>query len=385
MKPFYAPALWRAFIPLALLLVVAPVKAQESPPTANAFIAQPATLELIDIDEYLALPKDLTDILDSKIATLSLQRTKAAAVHNLLFGEKYFAIGYDNDKTKTAAETYLTRSGNCLSLAALYVASARRVGLDAVFQYVDVPLQWETAEQFNLVYGHTNVLVRIPGKHITVELVDLYPAEESKNFPSTPMNDQQALSSYYNNRGVELLKQGYRSLAIDAFEKSLTLDDRYSDAWVNRGVAAKLSGDIELAEQAYLKGYRYNDQNVSALNNLYALYLKTGEAKKANKIQSKIHKHLLKNPFYLAKAAEKNIAAKHDLETAIKWLEKAIKIKRDEAEFHKLLAQALYFDKQFNDSRKAMRQALALTDSPEQSQLWQKKLAAINQTIDHNH
>lgn len=350
---------------------------------ASALLADPSpvVLESVSTDSYLALPDELVNILDTHVATLPLSRSRAAAIHNVLFGEQYFAIQYDNEQTKTAAETFLTRSGNCLSLAALYVAAARRVGLNAVFQRVDVPLQWESADDFNLVYGHTNVLVKLRSRNITVELVDLYPAEESKNFPSTPLSDTQALASYYNNRGAELLKQGHREIADQAFNKALDLYATYSDAWVNRGVLAKLTGDFVSAEQAYLNGYKYNKRNLSALNNLFALYRQIGEQKKADQIAARLHKHQMKNPFYLASAAHQRIQQKQDVGTAIKWLEKAIKIKPNEAEFHKLLAQALYLDQRIVASKDAMQRAISLSDSPEKIDLLKEKLAAINRTL----
>ena len=56
--------------------------------------------------------------------------------------------------TLTAAETFESRVGNCLSQTNLFVASARYVGLDAVYEVAQLRPTWDHAGQAILRYEH---------------------------------------------------------------------------------------------------------------------------------------------------------------------------------------------------------------------------------------
>lgn len=291
-------------------------------------------------------------VLDEKIGGIRDMRARAFALHTLLFGSEALGIVYDDSITHTAQQTFVTRRGNCLSHASLYLAAARYVGLNARFQLVSIPREWVPNEKFNIVPGHINVAVAIPGHKITVEFSNIVNAEESQHMRSRTVADSRALAEYYNNLGTEAAQNGNPSTAIAYLRKAIKTDGRVAYAWSNLGVMYKMNGHIKLAQRAYEKGLRIDKDNLSILNNIYILYRETGQHARAEKIAARVERYSRRNPYYLAKLAQSDLAERQ-IPEAIQKLKRAITLKPEEADFYLALARA-YFAK--GDARSGKRQ-----------------------------
>src|SRR3546814_19470846 len=66
-------------------------------------------------------------------------------------------IDYDASTTHTAAETFETRSGNCLSLVILTAALARPLNIDARYRFVPRARTWTRTQGMVLQNGHVNI------------------------------------------------------------------------------------------------------------------------------------------------------------------------------------------------------------------------------------
>ena len=366
------PAWLLGSVALTSLLGIPPAYALSEPSPA----VTPPTAQLVDKEVFLHIGPELKNLLDQKIRPLTRRTQQVVALHELLFGRQYFAIDYDNSYTKTAHETFATRSGNCLSLAALYVASARYLGMNARFQVVDIPEQWDKNRDFNIVLGHVNVRVKIPGHDATVEFLDTYTGEEAKKFKTRIITDDEATARYFNNRGAELLAAGELDSAVELLQKSVEVHPRFSESWVNLGVGYKLKGQLTQAEQAYWQARKINRHNLSAINNLHTLYLETGETQKAQQLADRIRAHQMKNPYYLASLAQHEIN-KHNFGHAVTYLKKAIKIQPLEADFYLLLGQTYFQVGDYAKSEAALLKAVELTRETNELEKRQKKLDAL--------
>lgn len=348
---------------------------QEPEATAPADGNLPQTIEAL-----IEIPETLKGHLDQVIAPIRRDSQRLSALHTLLFGSDHYGIQYRNDYTKTAQEVLQTRSGNCLSLASLYVGAARYLGLKAHFQLVETPEQWERADNFNMVLGHVNVLIQLRRDRAIVELTDTFSAAQSSKFRSKLISDDQLLARYYSNRGAERLSEGQLEEASQLFTKATQIHPNFSEAWVNLGVAKKIAGKLQDAEEAYLKAYKIDRNNYTALNNLHTLYVETEKAKKAAEIRPKIRRHQLKNPYFLEQLSER---AMHtgDLKKARKQIAKAIRIHPMEASFHTHLGKIYYQMGKLDESSEAFETAIELTSDPELLTLRKKKFAALGRIM----
>src|SRR3546814_13631565 len=59
--------------------------------------------------------------------------------------------------TRTAAETFETRSGNCLSLVILTAALARPLNIDVRYRFVPRARTWTRTQGMVLQNGHVNI------------------------------------------------------------------------------------------------------------------------------------------------------------------------------------------------------------------------------------
>ncbi|WP_052692166.1 tetratricopeptide repeat protein [Teredinibacter purpureus] len=325
-----------------------------------------------DVD-ILAISDELKGLLDRTIANLSSGREKAIELHRLLFKPMFLNIDYVYNATHTAQQTYETREGNCLAHAALYTAAARYVGLKAQFQTVDVPRDWLDRDNFYIVPGHVNVVVKLPGNTITVEFADAYSAQHTQLLDSKVIPDKQVLAEYYNNIGMNYMEEKDYPTAIAYMQKSIDTYSKVGSVWSNIGVVYKLNGYLELAENAYKKGLKYDKRNMSIINNIYILYNQTGQYEKAQKLAKKVTRYSKKNPYYLEKLATTDLNL-GNYGHAISLLKKAIALKQNEPEFYINMSFAYHQLGQYNESLKAATLAREYSTSEEEHNRFQSKL-----------
>jgi len=324
-----------------------------------------------DVD-LLALNDDIKATLDRHLGRIESKRELAHELHRLLFKPYYLGITYNFSKTKTAQQTFDSRTGNCLSHAALYVAAARYMGLKADFQHVHVPLDWLDKEDFYIVPGHMNVAVKLPGSTITVEFTDVFSAWDTYTMRSDRISDKHALAEYYNNIGMEHMEVGDYQTAIPYLKKSTETYKRMASAWSNLGVAYKITGHLDLAQNAYERGMRYDKRNLSLIKNVYILYKQTGQMEKADKLTRKVERYSKKNPYYLEKLANSDMAL-GNYEQAVKLLKKAIRYKPTEPRFHVTMSYAFFQMGHYESSIKSMALAKEHSATTEEQKRYQAK------------
>ncbi|WNO07897.1 tetratricopeptide repeat protein [Teredinibacter sp. KSP-S5-2] len=350
-----------------------------------------AARNAIDDVDIMGISNELKTMLDDNIAPIRDKEKRAKKLHELLFNDSGLGYGirYNATATRTAQETFDKRSGNCVSLANLFVASARYVGLKASYQAADVPEDWEEKQGFYVIPGHINVVVDLPKdslfisrnslrdipsqKKMVVEFVGVY---AGKNIKTKKISDDRAHAEYYNNLAMIRFATGDIKQSLAYLEKAT---DTYSKAdfiWSNYGVVLKHKGNFDAAEKAYLKALKLNSRNLSAISNIYVLYDETQQREKALKFSKKAAKYAKKNPYYLAKLASHD-AKLGNYESAIGLLHKAIHKKPTEAKFHHQIAVAYLKQKNYPKVERHLLEAEKLANSDEDMLKYQRKINAF--------
>ncbi len=126
----------RTLARLALLLFV-------TLPSARVIgAARPAESAPPGVD-IMALSPEIERFIEQRVKRGLPRSARVQELMDALFGKHGLDIAYGNLRTKTAVETFESRSGNCLSFTILFVALARHVGLEAHFQEVSEILSWD--------------------------------------------------------------------------------------------------------------------------------------------------------------------------------------------------------------------------------------------------
>jgi Tfp pilus assembly protein PilF len=134
--------------------------------------------------------------------------------------------------TRTAAQAFEARAGNCLSLVIMTAAFARELGLQVRFQSAYLEEAYSRSNNLLLRSGHVNLSLGKSffdswGRHYENPLtIDFLPAEELRGLHTREISEQTVVAMFMNNRAVEALVDG-------------RVDDAY--AWAREAVRASPS------------------------------------------------------------------------------------------------------------------------------------------------
>lgn len=222
-------------------------------------------------DQLLALSPEMKAFVDAIDPSLNPKQRFRRILRTLQM--ERFELEYDLDTTTTAAEAFAMRRGNCISFAALVVALAREVGLEAHFNQVYAPMERRAVSR-----GSNQLLVQ-DILHINAEVslgwtkrIFEFNFEPRFHYRHEKLADATVQSLYLNNRALEMVKAQQLDDALALLQEALTLTPEASLLWNSLGYVHRKSGNLELAELSYTQALALDDGNTAAKNNLRRVY-----------------------------------------------------------------------------------------------------------------
>jgi len=325
-------------------------------------VAEDSSAAVASAGEVLALSPEMSDFLDAHVNRAGSGILKLHQLASTIIDEDAFGLVYD-DRTRTAAETFRVRHGNCLSFSTMFVAMARDVGLSVQFQEVEIPPDWTLDNDTFVLNQHVNVYVDLALAGTRV--VDFNIADFRASYPMRRIPDARALAHYYNNVGVERMQKGDTASALSYFRRAIVDNDRnFSPAWVNLGTLYLRNGHPAHAETAYLQALEADGSDLVAMSSLARLYEMQGDRERAAAYRKRVVRHRNLNPYYRYELARRAYAAQ-DYDAAIGHLKYAVRKRPKEDQFCFLLGLS-YLEK--GDERAARSwfaraEELAATDA----------------------
>ncbi len=288
---------------------------------------------LIRPEEVLAVSAAMQAFLDAHVSRGADRVTRLRQLASAIVDKSRFGLQYD-ETTRTASETFGTRRGNCLSFSSMFVALARRTGLDADYQEVDVPPDWSFKHDTFVLNRHVDVVVDLgkSGEHV----VDFNMDDFRTTYDRRRISDARALAHFYNNLAVERMQAGDTASALAYFREATTHDPSFSPAWTNLGILYLRHRRPDYAEASYLQALAADGGDLVAMSNLADLYERQGDRERAALYRSRVSAHRQRNPYYRFQLAREAFAAQ-DYESAIGHLHYAIGQKKNEDQFYYLL------------------------------------------------
>jgi tetratricopeptide (TPR) repeat protein len=202
----------------------------------------------------------------------------------------HLRIDYDASRTRTAAEAFEARAGNCLSLVLMTASLARELGLSVRYQLVEVPDIWTRSEQFTLLNGHVNLsLGEAAGGRSWQEMghytIDFQPVEDPRLARVRLISERTVVAMFFNNRAVELMEQGAWNEAYATLRAALRADPKYQNSINTLGVLLRRVGDLPRAEQLLLGLLKQEPYNRHAASNLALLWRQQGRTAEAEALE----------------------------------------------------------------------------------------------------
>ena len=267
-------------------------------------------------------------------------RERVDTLINALSDRGYYEGTYEPSLSFTASETFERKQGNCLSFTSLFVALARKAGLDARFQRVRGMVAYDARNGMLENQQHINVLVRHDpsiGSEYDV-IVDFNTARPKRNITRV-ISDDAATALYLNNFGIDHLVRGELGEAFRYLRAAIELDSKSSALWINLGTMYLRLEELENARRAYLHALRLDDANTAALAGLQIVHNRRGEFSRANALSLRLRDLRNKNPYYHFALAQKAYA-RQEFRRALTHLADSIRLRADDPRIFELNGNA---------------------------------------------
>jgi Flp pilus assembly protein TadD len=293
---------------------------------------------LASVENYqlLTVSPEMIRYFDRYVSRSMPAQQRARMIHRVLSSPAFLAVEYERSKTLTAEQVFFSGAANCLGFANAYIALARQYGLNARYQLLEKHPEWTVQGEQIALEIHVNSLVRLRNAgELTVDIDR--PGSRQAGRPAK-VSDEVAKALFYNNLAIDQFSQGDQPGAYRLLVKAIQLAPDNAMLWSNLGVIYRNNQQYQHAENAYHNSLQLDPDTHTAITNLAALYQHTGQTEKYAKYFEKMSQLRLQNPYYhyyLARQAEQD----NDYSTAINHINRAIKIKKDEADFAALLDQ----------------------------------------------
>jgi tetratricopeptide (TPR) repeat protein len=231
----------------------------------DLFTPPPVPVESTDV---LQLSDGMRHYADGALLASKDQRGRLRWLVDALTRPDALRLSYDTERTRTAAEAYAERAGNCLSLTVMTAAFARHLGLPVRFQSLAVDEEYERSADLYIAAGHVNVVLGRDGQAVTVDFV---PGVERAHWRTTPIGEATILAMFMNNRAAEALSDGRVNESYWWAREAVRQDPRFLAGANTLGVIYGRAGHLREAEQALRYVLEREPDHVNALFNLVRL------------------------------------------------------------------------------------------------------------------
>jgi Tfp pilus assembly protein PilF len=223
----------------------------------------------VDVAAVAALSPAMRAYLQSSIAP-HRDVDPARALLDALYETGGLRIAYDGSTTRTAAETFAARRGDCLSLALMTAAFARELGMEVRFQRVLVRDVVIADGDLVRVIGHVNVSLgsRLPGALQLWTTIDFLPSEDARQLRFEPISMHRVEAMHFNNKAAEMLADGQIGKAYWWARASVTSDPSFPSAYITLGAIWDRADRRQLARLAYGRALELDPGNPNVTKNL---------------------------------------------------------------------------------------------------------------------
>ncbi|MCC2973236.1 tetratricopeptide repeat protein [Massilia sp. IC2-476] len=372
---------------LSLLAGCASVQppAAPTPLFADARFAPPS--EKIGADDLFTLSPAMRSYLNSQAFGRQLrQHGQRQGLVHALYSKNDLMLEYESARTRTAAQTFADRSGNCLSLVIMTAAFAKELGMPIRFRSVDVDSTWSRTAGLYLASAHVNISIgsrREAGMRSTDQddmlLVDFIPQSEAQRIRARELEEEEIVALYLNNRAAEML---VHERLDDAYWWARAAVDKRPGmvpALNTLAVIYDRHGDRALAEQTYRAALEREPENMMVLRNLQPVLAAQGKHAEAQALAQRI---AAIEPFPPYHYFDKGMVAlrEGDYGKARELFEREVKRAPYNDEFRFWLGVSHLKLGDIKDAREQIAKALDTSTRQEMRQVYSAKLAHLRRT-----
>ena len=295
---------WATLLLCTLLTACASVPPTRQPDHLlnDASFAPPT--EHISAADVFAVSDAMRRYLRTDIAHQLRQQGQLRGLVAALYQPGQLRLEYDAAVTRTAAQAFDARAGNCLSLVVMTAAIAKELGMQVQFQSARTEEAWSRNGDLYFRSGHVNVTVGKPivdvgvGYDLNSVTIDFLPERSANTLRVSPISEQTVLAMYMNNRAAEALVQGRLDDAYWWAREGMVQDPAFMGVVNSLGVIYRRHGDLARAEQVFQHVLAREPANTRAMSNLAYLLDQTGRSAEATPLKQRLARLEPAPPFH---------------------------------------------------------------------------------------
>lgn len=352
----------------AVAAAAAQVPADDAPETPA-----PAVPALPEPGEILALDDEMRRFVAASVKSGGGPKDRLDELLDAMLKPKKLGLDAEDRSTRTAAQTFAHRGGNCISFTNLFVALAREAGFAVYFTEVDEVLNQDQHGENVLNNKHMFATVEVENVTYPVD----FGREGGKYRLARRISDQRAVAHFYNNLGVERLLVADPGAALPFFDRAVELDPTLAEAWINKGVAHRRCGEPERAELAYLRAIQLDGSETSAFANLALLYELQGRDQEAQAFRDRVESYRDKSPYHHFTLGVQAMQQKDYVE-AVRRFRHALRRAPHDGELYFALGDAYYRQGNLERSRESLKRAVRYAKNQDRRGHYERALQALD-------
>jgi tetratricopeptide (TPR) repeat protein len=378
-------AWWIAGISLLLHACAATPGAGDAPRDGGLFhdALFAAPTEHIDPAEVFAISGPMRRYLRVDIAEQLESRGRQKGLFEALYSSGQLKLQYDAALTRTAAQAFEARSGNCLSLVIMTAALARELGLDVRYQRVFSEETWSRVGELHVGSSHVNITLghrsgdpRALFADRETFTIDFMPVRRGMKYRAFELREATVIAMFMNNRAAEALAANRADDAYWWARAAIGQDPTFLAAYNTLGVVYRHRGHLRESEQVLAYVMEREPANTYAMSNLVLVMKDEGRIEESEALKQKLERLEPVAPFHYFELGLDAMKAK-DYAAARAYFIREIERDSTYHEFHFWLAAAYNAMGDATRARHHLSIALANSTTRGERELYAAKLDRI--------
>lgn len=267
------------------------------PPQPDALFEDGAFVppsEAVDAQQVFALSEPMRRYLDVEIAAQLHRKGARDGLVDALYSRSQLKLEYDSALTRNAAQAFEARSGNCLSLVIMTAALARHLGLAVQFNDVFSDETWSRSGDLMVNSGHVNLTLghrlgddrfRFDGRTL---MIDFDPPKPGERPMVRAIGEATVTAMFMNNRSAEALVAGRIDDAYWWARGALREAPTFAAAYNTLAVVYLRHGQAQRAEQVLRHMLEREPANTTLLANLVRTLEAQGRPAEAQQVAQRL-------------------------------------------------------------------------------------------------
>ncbi len=347
---------------------------------SDAAFTRPA--DMVTADQIFALTPEMKAYA-AKIRVMRRTKAQHEALFEALYQRDQLRLEYDSEMTRTAAQAFEARSGNCLSLVIMTAAFARELGLDVQFQRITSEDTWSRSGSLYFSSGHVNLVLGKTGFEPTnifdrsqSVTIDFLPPPDAEKMPTEVISERRIVAMYMNNRAAETLVQGKIDDAYWWSRAAIEHDPGYLLAYNTMATIYQRHGDLAQADRTLRFAHQHDPLNTVILFNLSEVAAAMGNKADAAKFKADLALLEPYPPFHFFHLGQQAMN-EGDYRKARSMFVREVQRAPYYHEFHFWLAKAAFALGDLKEADKHMGLALLNSTTRNDSAIYAGKLANL--------